>query len=193
MKRNISVILMQALLLLGLFATGADAKDSAEVIDIKVDEALETFKKEVNGADSFLESASGVLVFPSVLKAGFGIGGETGEGALRIDGETVEYYRTSAASIGLQFGAQSKMVVVVFMNADALKQFRDSSGWKAGVDGSIVLIEVGAAGALDTKNIRDPIVGFVLTNAGLMYNLTFEGSKYSKIDREPDKRTGSPR
>ena len=75
------------------------------------------------------------------------------------------------------------MVVLVFMNESALKQFRESSGWKAGVDGSIVLIDVGAAGALDTKNITDPIVGFVLTNSGLMYNLTFEGSKYAKIDR----------
>ena len=183
MKRNVFIIPVQLLLVLGLFATGAHAKDSAEVIDIKVDEALERFGKEVNGGKEFLESATGVLVFPSVLKVGFGIGGETGEGALRIDGKTVEYYRTSAGSIGLQFGAQTKMVVLVFMNDSALKQFRESSGWKAGVDGSIVLIEVGAAGALDTENIKDPIVGFVLTNAGLMYNLTFEGSKYAKIDR----------
>ncbi len=183
MIKNISVILIQAFLVLGLYATGADAKDSAEVIDIKVDEAIERFGKEVNGGKEFLEASTGVLVFPSVIKAGFGIGGETGEGALRVDGKTVDYYRTSAASIGLQFGAQTKMVVLVFMNDSALKQFRESSGWKAGVDGSIVLIDVGAAGALDTKNITDPIVGFVLTNSGLMYNLTFEGSKYAKIDR----------
>lgn len=174
---------VQVLLVLSLFATGAHAKSSGEVIDVKVDEALVRFNEEVKGADTFLEAAAGVLVFPSVLKAGFGIGGETGEGALRIDGKTVEYYRTSAASIGLQFGAQSKMVVLVFMNDVALKQFRESSGWKAGVDGSIALVEIGAAGAIDTKNIKDPIVGFVLTNTGLMYNLTFEGSKYSKIDR----------
>ncbi len=156
---------------------------SAREIDVKVDVALERFEREVGGGKRFLASAEGVLVFPSVIKAGIGIGGEYGEGALRINGKTVAYYSTAAASIGLQLGAQSKTVVLVFLDKKALSDFRNSSGWKAGVDGSVALITLGAGGTVDTENIKDPIVGFVFSNKGLMYNLTLEGSKYTKLDK----------
>ena len=156
---------------------------SAKEINIRVDEALEQFGKEVSGGKEFLKNAKGVLVFPKVIKAGFGIGGEYGEGAMRIGGKTVDYYSTAAASIGFQIGAQSKRVLLVFMQDNALKQFRESSGWEAGVDGSVALVELGTGGSLDTTNIKDPIVGFVFGNKGLMYNLTLEGSKYTKIVR----------
>ncbi len=154
---------------------------SAKEINIRVDEALEQFGKEVSGGKEFLKNAKGVLVFPKVIKAGFGIGGEYGEGAMRIGGKTVDYYSTAAASIGFQLGAQSKKVILVFMQDNALKQFRESSGWEAGVDGSVALVELGTGGSLDTTNIKDPIVGFVFGNKGLMYNLTLEGSKFTKI------------
>jgi lipid-binding SYLF domain-containing protein len=156
---------------------------SAKEIDIKVDVALEKFEKDVKGGKEFLSSAKGVLVFPSVIKAGIGIGGEYGEGALRINGKTVDYYSTAAASIGFQLGAQSKTVILVFMQDKALKSFRGSSGWEAGVDGSVALVELGAGGEIDTTSIKDPIVGFVFGNKGLMYNLTLEGSKYTKLVR----------
>jgi lipid-binding SYLF domain-containing protein len=152
-------------------------------IDIAVDATLEQFKKDIKGGDEFLKSAKGVLVFPSVIKAGIGVGGEYGEGALRIGGKTVDYYNTAAASIGLQLGVQSKRIVIVFMQDDALKKFRESKGWEAGVDGSVALIEVGAGGTIDTTTIKDPIIGFVFGNKGLMFNLTLEGSKYTKIVR----------
>jgi len=156
---------------------------AANEIDTSVDLALEQFKKDIKGGDEFLKSAKGVLVFPSVFKAGVGVGGEYGEGALRIGGLTVDYYSTAAASIGFQLGAQSKRIIIVFMQDDALKKFRESKGWEAGVDGSVALIELGAGGTLDTTNIKSPIVGFVFGNKGLMFNLTLEGSKYTKIVR----------
>ena len=111
------------------------------------------------------------------------MGGEYGEGALRMGGKTVDYYNTAAASIGFQLGAQSKRVIIVFMENEALKKFRASQGWEAGVDGSVALVEMGTGGSIDTYNIKDPIVGFVFGNKGLMYNLTLEGSKYTKIVR----------
>lgn len=166
-----------------LVGAGTALAKSAKEIDISVDVALEQFEKDVKGAKEFLKSAKGVLVFPSVIKAGIGVGGEYGEGALRIGGKTVDYYSTAAASIGFQLGAQSKRVILVFMQEDALKKFRESSGWEAGVDGSVALVELGAGGTIDTTNIKDPIVGFVFGNKGLMYNLTLEGSKYTKIVR----------
>ena len=95
----------------------------------------------------------------------------------------MEYYSTAAVSVGFQIGIQSKTVILAFMQDDALQKFRDSSGWEAGVDGSVALIKVGAGGSIDTTNIEEPIVGFVLTNKGLMYNLTLEGSKFTKLDQ----------
>jgi lipid-binding SYLF domain-containing protein len=154
-----------------------------KAIDISVDMTLEQFKKDIKGGDEFLKSAKGVLVFPSVIKAGVGVGGEYGEGALRIGGKTADYYNTAAASIGFQLGIQSKRIIIVFMQDDALKKFRESKGWEAGVDGSVALIELGAGGTIDTTTIKDPIIGFVFGNKGLMFNLTLEGSKYTKIVR----------
>jgi len=154
-----------------------------KAIDVAVDVTLEQFKKDIKGGDEFLKSAKGVLVFPSVIKAGVGVGGEYGEGALRIGGKTVDYYSTAAASIGFQLGMQTKRIIIVFMQDGALKKFRESKGWEAGVDGSIALVELGAGGTIDTTTIKDPILGFVFGNKGLMFNLTLEGSKYTKIVR----------
>lgn len=174
-------LLATAVLTMG-FAPSALAA-SAQEIDIKVDAALEKFRKDVGGANEFLQAAKGVLVFPSVIKAGIGIGGEYGEGSLRVGGKTVAYYNTASASIGFQLGAQSMTVIMVFMQQEALTNFRDSQGWEAGVDGSVALIKLGAGGSIDTNNIRDPIVGFVFGNKGLMYNLSLEGTKITKLDK----------
>jgi len=168
---------------LGLAISGNAAAASAQEINIGVNATLERFKKEVTGGSLFLNNARGVLVFPSVIKAGIGIGGEYGEGALRIGGKTVQYYNTVAASIGFQLGAQSKSVVLVFLDSKALEDFRNSDGWKAGVDGSVAVIKWGVGEDINTVDFKDPIAGFVFSNKGLMYNLTLEGSKFTKIDK----------
>ncbi len=156
---------------------------SAEKINIGVDTTLKRFRKEIAGGSEFLKKATGVLVFPNVIKAGIGIGGEYGEGALRIGSKTVAYYSTAAASIGFQLGAQSKSIVLIFLTKKALSDFRKSEGWKAGVDGSVALVKWGVGEDINTIDIKDPIVGFVFGNKGLMYNLTIEGSKFTKIVR----------
>ena len=154
---------------------------TAKEIDVSVDVVLDRFKNEIKGADSYLANAKGVLVIPNVIRIGFFFGGEYGEGALLVDGKTVDYYSTAAGSFGLQFGAQSKDIVIIFMEENALTKFRDSLGWSAGVDGSIVIVDEGAGGSLDTENAKDPIVGFVFGLKGLMLNLSLEGSKFTKL------------
>ncbi len=158
------------------------ASAEADKIDKGVDATLERFRKEVKGGSVFLEKAEGVLVFPSVIKAGLVVGGEVGKGALRIGGKTVAYYSTAAASIGLQLGVQSKSVILVFLGKEALSDFRKRKGWKAGVDGSVALVKWGAGKDINTIDIKDHIVGFVFSNKGLMFNLTIEGSKFTKIN-----------
>jgi len=100
---------------------------------------------------------------------------------LLIDGKTADYYSTAAGSFGFQIGAQSKNIVIIFMEENALTKFRDSLGWRAGVDGSIILVDSGAGGSLDTNNVQHPIVGFVFGLKGLMLNLSLEGSKFTKL------------
>ncbi|MDF1537116.1 MAG: YSC84-related protein [bacterium] len=172
---------MTAILLIILFSA-ASAAEKRE-IDVSVNVALEQFHKKVKGADQFLAGSRGYLVFPRVVKAGLGIGGEYGEGALRIGDKTAAYYSTAAASIGLQLGVQKKSIIIVFLTAGALDKFRNSEGWEVGVDGSVALLEVGAGASIDTTNVRDPIVAFVFGQKGLMYNLTLEGSKFTKLDK----------
>ena len=166
-----------------LVLPGTASAASAEEINIGANATLKRFCKEVAGGSEFLKKAKGVLVFPSVIKAGFGIGGEYGEGELRVGSKTVEYYSTAAASIGFQLGAQSKSIVLVFLKSKALSDFRKSHGWKAGVDGSVALVKWGVGEDINTIDIKDPIIGFVFSNKGLMYNLTIEGSKFTKIVR----------
>jgi lipid-binding SYLF domain-containing protein len=157
--------------------------ESAAELDASVDKTLTVFAEEVDGAMAFLGQAAGYLVFPRVIKVGIGIGGETGEGALIVGGETAGYYRTASGSIGFQLGAQAKSIVIAFMARESLDKFRNSAGWKVGVDGSVALIDMGAGKAIDSTNIKDPVVGFVFGSKGLMYNLTLEGSKITKIDK----------
>ena len=154
---------------------------TAKEIDVSVEVALDRFKNDVAGAEEFLNNAKGVLVLPNVIKIGFVLGGEYGEGALLIDGKTVDYYNIAAGSFGFQFGAQSKHLIVIFMDENALTKFRDSLGWEAGVDGSIAVIDLGAGGSVDTNNVRHPIVGFVYGLKGLMINISLEGSKFTKL------------
>jgi lipid-binding SYLF domain-containing protein len=156
---------------------------TAAEIDADIDTALTAFDQEVDGGKAFLDKAAGYLVFPRVIKVGVGIGGETGEGALRVGGQTTGYYRTVSGSIGFQLGAQAKSIVIAFMTQESLDKFVNSDGWKVGVDGSVALIDIGAGKAIDTSNVKDPVVGFVFGSKGLMYNLTLEGSKITKVDK----------
>lgn len=152
-------------------------------IDAKVKAALDRLHTEVKGSDAITSKASGVLVFPEVIKAGFVIAGEGGEGALRVGGKNVGYYTIFSGSVGLQAGGQKRDIIIAFMDAASLKKFEASDGWKAGVDGSVALIDVGAGAAIDITKIKDPIVGFVVGQKGLMAGVSVDGSKITRVTK----------
>jgi lipid-binding SYLF domain-containing protein len=164
-------------------STGPSEAYSAARIDAGVHATLREFNYRIGGARELLSKASAVLVFPSVIKAGVGVGGEYGEGALLIRGGTVGYYNTISASFGFQLGAQARSVIIVFMTPEALEGFRRVRGFKVGVDGSVALITVGIGGSIDSSKVASPIVGFIFDGKGLMYNLTLEGTKITRINR----------
>lgn len=156
---------------------------SASEINADAYATLQKLYNRVPGGYDLASRAAGILVFPSVVKAGMGIGGEYGEGVLLVGNRPAAYYNTVSASIGFQFGAQARSVVIMFMSQQALESFRRKHGWKVGVDGSVAIVTIGIGGAIDTNTINKPVIGFILDTKGLMYNLTLEGSKISRIDR----------
>jgi lipid-binding SYLF domain-containing protein len=150
-------------------------------IEEKIDAVLPRLYSTVHGSRELVEKANGVLVFPSVIAAGLGVGGQYGEGALRVHGQTVDYYNLASVSVGLQIGAQSKAVFLLFMTQESLDKFRQSEGWSAGADASVAVLKVGANGEVDVNATSGPIVAMVLTNSGLMANLTLEGTKITRL------------
>ena len=152
-------------------------------LDTRSEATLNDLFEKEPAAKELADKATGLLIFPRIIKAGVGVGGELGEGVLRIGEGNAGYYRLTSVSVGFQFGGQAKSEVLMFMTADALRQFRESDGWEAGVDGSIALIEFGVGKEIDTHSIQDPIIGFVFSNKGLMYNLSLEGSKFWQIKK----------
>lgn len=152
-------------------------------LNAEVQATMDKLYTERPAAKVLGEKAKGILVFPTVVKGGFFIGGEFGDGALLINKQVEDYYRTISASFGLQAGAQARTQVIMFMTDEALNKFRNSSGWEAGVDGSIAIAQFGAGGTINTQTSQAPIVGFITDNKGLMYNLTLEGTKITKIKK----------
>jgi lipid-binding SYLF domain-containing protein len=157
------------------------AQKSAE-IDKKVDAAIAQLTSTTPAAAQLAKTAKGILMFPSVKKAGFIVGGQYGEGALRIGGKTQGYYKTTAASFGLQAGGEKFGYAMFFMNDGALNYLKSSKGWEIGVGPSITVVDAGAAASLSTSTARSDIYVFFFGQKGLMGGLTIQGSKITKFE-----------
>ncbi|MGD9866456.1 MAG: YSC84-related protein [Hyphomicrobiales bacterium] len=179
---KLGILLLALTFAAGSFSFAPRAQASAASIDANASETLNRFFRTVHNGRELANKAAAVLIFPSIVKAGFGIGGEYGEGALHVGGRSVAYYNLVSASVGFQLGLQTRSVIIMFMTQAALDNFRSRAGFEIGVDGSVALLTIGAGAQVNTDNIADPIIGFVFNNKGLMYNLTLEGSKISRIN-----------
>ncbi len=155
--------------------------ESAAVLESKADNAVTVFTHKVRGAKKFLDRVAGYLVFPEVVKGGLIIGGEYGEGVLRVKGKTKGYYRLISGSIGFQAGLQKRAVLIAFSDARALNDFLRKQRWEAGVDGSIVVVDWGRGKDIGTLTFKKPVYAFVFDSKGLMYNLTLEGTTFQRI------------
>jgi len=187
MRRKDLTILLSVVLVSSLFLSLVFIPDGAwaatkKEINASVNVALQRFSKDIKGADEFLKASKGTLVMARVEQAGFIIGGKYGNGALRVGGKSVGYYNMAAGSAGLQIGVEQFNLILCFMDEAALKKFRASKGWQAGLDGTVALVTLGAGGSLDTTKLKEPIVGFVFGQQGLMAGVTLEGLKFTKIN-----------
>ncbi len=172
------------LLMLGTLVvpTPSSARTAAE-INAAVDAALARFYSEVKGSQKFVARSRAVLVIPDVVKVAFVIGGQYGEGALREGSQTYGYYSITGGSWGASIGIQKKDLILVFRDAAALRHFENASGWQVGVDGAVTLINVGVGADLSTMQINQPIVAFVVGQKGLMFDVSLQGAKISRIKR----------
>ncbi|CAB3745994.1 BPSL1445 family SYLF domain-containing lipoprotein [Paraburkholderia humisilvae] len=150
-------------------------------IDASVDGAMSRLYTSVKGSRELVSKAQGVLVFPNVLQAGFIVGAQHGDGSLQVRGSTVGYYSTTSGSVGFTAGAQSKTIIFLFMTSDALARFRGSSGWTVAGDASVALVKVGANGTIDTTTATAPVEVIVMTNAGLMADVSLAGTKVTPL------------
>ena len=182
LKRAIFAMSISALSIVFIFGlTAVSYGKTDEELNASANATMNLFKKDVKGADEYLKGAKGTLIMSDITKAAFIVGGQYGTGALRVGGKTVAYYSLVSGSLGYQIGAQKYDMVVLFMTDDSLKKFRASEGWEAGVDGEITLIDIGAAGSVETLRSQTPVVGFVFDQKGLMAGVSIKGAKFTRI------------
>ena len=162
----------------GAEASGPTARAA---IDREVDATLSRLYSTVPGTREMVQRSAGVLVFPSVVGGSFVVGAEYGRGALREGGRTTGYYSTTAGSIGLQAGGQSKAVIYVFNTREALEKFKNSKGWTAGVDATVAVGKIGANGSVDTETMKQAVSSFILTNVGLEAGAAVGAAKITQI------------
>lgn len=159
--------------------TGSVSNQRSE-LNASADATLSKLYQSSSQAQTLVSQAKGVLIFPSVLSASFIVGGQYGKGVLRQQGRTVAYYSTATGSLGFQAGAQSRATVLLFMTDQALADFKKSDGWTIGADATVAIAKIGANGSIDTNTMKQPIVGFVLNNAGLMAGVSIDGTKITR-------------
>jgi lipid-binding SYLF domain-containing protein len=156
---------------------------SAAEIDRETTAALKKLYAKQPSAKVLGERARGILVFPSMVKAGFMFGGQLGEGAMRRGGRTVAYYNSVAASYGLQAGIQKFGYALFFMTDDALRQLDSTEGFEIGVGPSVVLVDEGMGKSITTNTLTSDVYAFIFDQKGLMAGLGIQGSKITKVNK----------
>src|SRR5215469_10547712 len=174
------VSLASGAFLIAVISTVALALDTA-ALDKQVSETLDHFYALGPKNHDLVQNAAAVLVFPRITKAGIGIGGEHGDGALLQGGKTVGYYSVSGASIGLTLGVAQHSQVILFQTPAARDKFLNSSNWSIGADASVAVVKTGAGGTYDTQTLSKPVLAFVFGEKGLMGDASLQGGKISKI------------
>jgi lipid-binding SYLF domain-containing protein len=179
-----SIALLAAVVLMVSAGVDVALAKTAQEINASVNACLDRFYKQVKGGKELAGKAKGVLVLPGVVKAGLIVGGEYGEGALRVGGKTVSYYNLAAGSVGFQIGGEAKDIIMMFMTDAALKQFQASKGWEVGVDGNVALVNIGGGERVDFTKMNDPIIAFVFDVKGLMADISLKGAKLTKVEKK---------
>jgi len=181
--RLTSILLVLAFAAFTLMSPNPARAASAAEIDRDANKVLQKLYKKSGSAKALGEKAMAILVFPSITKGGFMVGGQYGEGALIKEGKTIAYYNTVSASYGLQAGVQKYGYVLFFMTDSAREYLDRSDGWELGTGPSIVIVDEGKAGGLSTTTARADVYAFMFDQKGLMGGLGLQGTKITKVKK----------
>ena len=181
-RRTISVVIAVIIVGLNALIPAVVLAATAREIDRSVTQSLATLSKTTPGAKALADKAVAVLVFPSIVKAGFIIGGQFGDGALRRRGKTVAYYRSLAASYGLQAGVQAFGYVLFFMDEASVQYLNTSAGWELGTGPSLVVLDAGFGKVLSTTTLQKGVYALIFDQKGLMGGIGIQGSKITRIN-----------
>jgi lipid-binding SYLF domain-containing protein len=176
MKQLLNVVLV---LLAGLGIAGVAA---AQSLDKDASAALNTLYKSTPAAKALGAKAKAVLVFPDIKKAAVLIGGQTGQGAMFVDGKVVGHYRADGVLAGLELGAQSFAYVMFFMSDKALQNLHASKGFELGTDPNIVIVDAGAAKNISTTTAQADVYSYIFGQKGIMGGISVEGLKITRLD-----------
>jgi lipid-binding SYLF domain-containing protein len=149
-------------------------------IEARVDKTRDFLFGTYPGTRDLATKSFGVLYMPLITEAGFGIGGAFGQGALRINDATVDYYSVTRATIGFQIGAQQYAHALFFLTEAALSDFRRAPGWAVGADIRYATPDQGASLGKETTELS-PVIALVFGQSGLIAGATLAGSKYTRI------------
>ena len=180
MTASIARRMFLAILLLLPLAVSAASRAELDASSKRV---LDKLLADVPAAKALYARANGVLVFPTITKAGFMIGGQYGEGVLWRGGKPVAYYNTAGASYGLQAGAQQYGYAMFFMNQKSLDALNATQGFEVGVGPSVVVVDQGMAKNMTTTTVSEDVYAFVFAQKGLMAGIGIQGNKITKIDK----------
>ncbi len=178
-----TILLVLALAGGALISPNQSAAATAAEINRDTKKALDILYAKSPKAKELGEKAKGVLVFPGIVKGGFLVGGQFGEGALCIDGKTTGYYNTIQLSYGYQAGLQKYGYALFLMTDSAMKWINKSDGWELGTGPSIVVMDIGAARSFSTTTLQSEIYAFFFDQKGLMGGIGLQGTKITKINK----------
>jgi lipid-binding SYLF domain-containing protein len=182
---RLAAALTLAVLTVNPWSTGVALAASAREIDSSVTRILTTLYQKKPDAKVLADKAVAVLVFPSIIKGGFIIGGQFGDGALRKHGQTVAYYRSVAASYGFQAGVQTFGYVLFFMDEASVQYLDKSDGWEIGTGPSLVVLDEGFGKSMSSTTLQKGVYAFIFNQKGLMAGVGIQGSKITKITPNP--------
>ncbi|HKY02334.1 MAG TPA: lipid-binding SYLF domain-containing protein [Burkholderiales bacterium] len=166
-----------------VFSTNAVHAEDAAQLDSNARAALNTLYASTPAAKALGEKAVAILVFPSVTKAGLGVGGQFGEGVLLQGGKTIGYFNSAGASVGLQAGIQTYRYAMFFMSAQIFEEFKTARGFEIGVGPTVVIVDSGMAKNFTTATVQADIYAFVFGQKGLMAGFGLQGTKITKIEK----------
>lgn len=163
-----------------LFSRTASA-DSRHEMQRSARRALTTLYTATPAAETLGKKAAGILVFPKIVKGGFIVAAQYGNGVLFKGSKVAGYYNTTSGSFGYQAGVQTFGYALFFMTKEDLAYLESSAGWELGVGPSITIVDVGIARSLSTTTARKGVYAFFFDQKGLMGGLGLQGTKITRI------------